>query len=157
MRSETRQKIPRVLCLAASLLAIAFALADPAAGADAPAGAPSIRVENAWIRRLPTGLPAGGYLTLTNTGDRALVLTAASSPAFGEVMLHRTRNRAGTVEMLPVERLTIEAHATLDFASLGYHLMLMQESQPLRPGYHVPITLHFADGTSLTVSFEVRQ
>ena len=156
MRSETQHRTRGILVLAASLLAMAFALADPSAGADAPARAPSIRVENAWIRWLPTGLPAGGYLTLINTGDRALILIAASSPAFGEVMLHRTRNRAGTVEMLPVERITIEAHTTLDFASLGYHLMLMQESQPLRAGDRVPITLHFADGASLTVSFEVR-
>jgi len=155
-RSETGHRAHGILVLAGSLAAMAFALADPSAGADAPAPAPTIRVEKAWIRWLPTGVPAGGYLTLTNTGDRALILIDVSSPAFGEVMLHRTRNRAGTVEMLPVERITIEAHTTLDFASLGYHLMLMQESKPLRPGDRVPITLRFEDGATLTVSFEVR-
>jgi copper(I)-binding protein len=28
---------------------------------------------------------------------------------------------------------------------------------PIAPGDHVPVTLHFADGRSLTASFEVRK
>jgi copper(I)-binding protein len=35
--------------------------------------------------------------------------------------------------------------------------MLMQATKPLQPGDHVPIILRFADGSSLTVQFEVRK
>ena len=42
-------------------------------------GAP-IEVVAAWIRWLPAGLPAAGYATLVNRGDKPLSLISASSP-----------------------------------------------------------------------------
>lgn len=119
--------------------------------------APAIRVEEAWIRWLPAGVPAGGYMTLTNTGDRPVTLISASSPDYGEVSLHRNLNRNGTLEMVPAGEITINPHASLDFAAAGYHFMLMRPSSPRQPGDHVPITLHFVGGASLTVQFEVRR
>lgn len=157
MHFDNRNRAGGFLVLATLLGGTWLALVHSSAAAQAPARAPDIRVENAWIRWLPASVPAGGYLTLINAGDRALTLIAVSSPAYGDVSLHRMQNRAGTVEMQPVQRITVEAHTTLDFAKSGYHLMLMQELKPLHPGDHVPITLRFTDGASLTVSFEVRQ
>jgi len=119
--------------------------------------APAIRVDEAWIRWLPAGVPAGGYMTLTNTGDRPVTLISASSPDYGEVSLHRNLNRGGTIEMAPAGEITVNPHASLNFAATGYHFMLMQPRTPRQPGDHIPITLHFADGASLTVEFEVRQ
>ncbi len=125
--------------------------------AETPAPAPSIRVKDAWIRWLPAGVPSGGYATLINTGEKPVTLIGASSAAFGEVSIHRSIERAGSMEMVPVERITIDAHSTLDFAAAGYHFMLMQPSMSLEPGGHLPITLRFAGGAQLTVQFEVRK
>ena len=155
MHSETKRRARNIL-LSASLGGLWLALAG-AAFANASAPAPSIRIENAWIRWLPSGVPAGGYLTLTNTGERALTLIGASSTAFGMVSVHRTVHHGGNVGMEPAGRISIAAHSTLDFAAAGYHLMLMDASTPLKPGDHVSIILSFADGTSLSVPFEVRQ
>lgn len=127
------------------------------AAAPALTAASMIRVDDAWIRWLPAGLPAGGYMTLTNLGDTAVNLVAASSPAYAEVSIHRSVGSGGTVGMRPVAQITIEPHSSVDFAAAGYHFMLMQPIKPLEPGDRVPIALRFADGSSLTVQFEVRK
>ena len=155
MRSELQ------FCAAALLGCMALAglpaIATPQTPAKAPPPAPSIQVKDAWIRWLPAGVPAGGYATLINTGEKPVTLIGVSSAVFAEIMIHRSMARAGIMEMSPVKRITIEPHAILDFAASGYHLMLMQPSVPLVPGSEVPITLRFADGGELTVQFEVRK
>lgn len=132
-------------------------LAGMPAFAGTPAQTPTVRIEDAWIRWLPAGVPAGGYATLTNTGDKPLVLIAVSSPDYGEVSMHRSVVHQGMMEMTPVARIAIAAHSSLDFAATGYHFMLMQPTKSVKLGDRVPITLRFADGASLTVQFEVRK
>jgi copper(I)-binding protein len=134
-----------------------ISLANTFAFAGTPAETPPIRVADAWIRWLPAGLPAGGYATLTNTGEKPLDLIAASSSAYAEVSIHRSIDQGGTISMEPVQRITIHSHSTVDFAAQGYHLMLMQAKQPVKPGDRVPMTLRFSDGLQLTVPFEVRK
>jgi periplasmic copper chaperone A len=126
--------------------------------ADSPAApTPTIRVLAAWIRWLPAGLPAAGYLTLTNTGDKALALDAASSPSYRDVSIHRSVAHGTQVKMTPVKELTLEPHTTLEFESSGYHLMLMQPTASAETAAKIPLTLHFSDGSSLIVPFEVRR
>jgi copper(I)-binding protein len=112
---------------------------------------------DAWIRWLPANLPAAGYATLENGGDAAIVLTGVSSPGYGDVSIHRTVTLGADTDMVPVDKLVINPHASVNFAAAGYHLMLMQPTTPLKPGDHVPITLRFADGSSMRVEFEVRK
>lgn len=133
------------------------ALAGIPAISATPAEAPTIRVDDAWIRWLPAGVPAGGYATLTNTGGKPLMLIAVSSPDYGEVSIHRSVEHQGMMEMTPVAQIAIVAHSTLNFAAAGFHLMLMQPNKSVKLGDRVPITLRFADGASLTVQFEVRK
>ena len=157
MRSEFKRRA-RAICSLSVMTALAsVALASIPAIGGTPAEAPTIRIEDAWIRWLPAGTPAGGYVTLTNTGDKRLVLIAASSPDYGEVSMHRSVERQGMMQMTPVAQIAIDAHSSLDFAATGYHFMLMQPSKLVKLGDRVPITLRFADGASLTVRFEVRK
>lgn len=140
-----------------SHLCVLFLIVACLPSAPALAGGPDLRVEDPWIRWLPADLPAAGYLRLINAGAKPLIVIGASSPAYRQVTLHRTVTEGGNTEMMPVERITIDAHAALDFATSGYHMMLMQATRPLKPADRVPITLHFADGASLLVQFEVRK
>jgi copper(I)-binding protein len=144
------------LILASSALAT-LAVANRAAADSLDAPKPAIRVLVAWIRWLPGGLPAAGYLTLTNTGDKALALDGASSASYRDVSIHRSVTHGTTVEMTPVKELTLEPHATLEFESSGYHLMLMQPAATADSASAIPITLHFSDGSVLTVPFQVRR
>jgi periplasmic copper chaperone A len=139
---------------AAALLVWAlFASAFP----SAPGAVPAIRVDDPWIRWLPAGVPAAGYLTLVNAGDRSLALIAAESTDFGSVTIHRSVAREGTMRMEEVKEIAVGAHSRLDFGAQGYHLMLMNPLRPVESAKQIPITLRFRDGTSLTIPFEVRK
>lgn len=133
------------------LAAPRLALAATAAHAES-----GVRVTDAWIRWLPANLPAGGYLTLVNDSARTVTLVAVQSAAYASVALHRTLNSGGTARMVAVATIPVAAHSTLNFASLGYHLMLMQARQAVQPGQHLPLTLQFADGGTLQVSAQVK-
>ena len=133
---------------------LAFALACACAPAFA---APALRATDAWIRWLPAGLPAGGYVVLHNDGARAAELVGASSPDYAQAMLHRTQAGAGgEMSMVHVAKVVVPAHGSLAFKPGGYHIMLMHARHAIQPGDHVPVSLRFADGTELKVDFEVR-
>jgi copper(I)-binding protein len=136
------------------LLGAAFAV-SPAAFAAGPST--QVRVSDAWIRWLPAGLPAGGYMRLHNDGAHMVALIGASSPDYGEVMLHRSEMKNGTMQMLPVRKAEIPAHGDLVFQPGGYHIMLMHPRQAVSPGQQVPITLEFSDGSRIEVPFAVRK
>ena len=158
-----RQRTPRspaAIALGALIFASSALSTLPVANsalADSPAAPkPTIRVLAAWIRWLPGGVPLAGYATLANVSDQPVVLTSATSDAFHDLSLHQTLQTGSTVRMSPLERIPIAPHTTLDFEARGIHLMLMQPRETLDPHGAVPITLHFADGSSLTVQFQVR-
>jgi periplasmic copper chaperone A len=130
--------------------ALSAAAASPATQAQAA------QIKVAWVRWLPGGVPLAGYATLANVSDQSIVLTSATSAAFDDVSLHQTVQAGGTVRMSPLNRIAIAPHAMLDFEARGIHLMLMQPRATLDPNGAVSITLHFADGSSLTVPFQVR-
>ena len=140
--------------LAAGLIVCAGLLATAGHPADLPA---AVSVSNAWIRWLPVNLPAAGYATLRNLGDRRATLIGASTPDYGVTMFHESRNRRGVDQMVPVESIRIDPHSQVSFAPEGLHIMLMQPTRTIQPGDHVLLTLRFADGQSLPVQFEVRR
>lgn len=113
-------------------------------------------ISHAWIRVLPGALPAGGYATVHNLGDKALRLVGADSPAYGRVMLHMSTSTGGMEHMEAVKSIPVPAHGSVSFAPGGYHLMMMQPKSTVSPGQHVQVTLHFASGASLTTPFLAR-
>jgi copper(I)-binding protein len=141
------------MCAAALLLTTSLALS--AAAPTAATQAQTAQVKAAWVRWLPGGVPLAGYATLGNASDQPIVLTSATSTAFHDVSLHQTVQAGGTVRMSPLDRITIAPHAMLDFEARGIHLMLMQPRETLDPNGQVPVALHFADGSSLTVPFQI--
>ncbi|MGA7985218.1 MAG: copper chaperone PCu(A)C [Burkholderiales bacterium] len=136
--------LKRIFCVAL----FAFCLPAHAAGGAAVSGA--------WLRYIPGGAPAAGYFTLTNRGDKPLSLVGAECPDFGMVMIHRTIERGGISTMRPVHELAVAPGKSVAFAPGGYHLMLIRPKHPLVPGGRLPITLRFADGSSLAVEFIVK-
>ncbi len=136
------------------LLLLATALVAPMLSATSIT--PVLRAENAWIRLLPGDLPAAGYMVLENLTDTPRKLTSASSPDFGMVMLHKSIRSSGVQHMEHVDSVTVPAHDKVVFEPGGYHLMLMNRSRTLEVGQILVMTLHFADGDSLSVGFEVR-
>jgi copper(I)-binding protein len=133
---------------------VAFAVI--AAATAAIAAQAKISVSSAWIRALPGGLPAAGYFTLHNNGESKVVLTRADSAACGMLMLHKSEDMSGASTMSDVSGIEVAAGGTLAFKPGDYHLMCMRPAAVLKPGAHVPVTLHFSGGSEITVSFAVR-
>jgi copper(I)-binding protein len=138
-------------------LAAAFCLASVVFCAVAhAAGAPTVSAENGWVRWLPNNLPAGGYVTIKNNGDKPVDLVEASSPDYGSVMLHETVSNGSTSQMVMVDKATVSAHGALNIAPGGYHFMLEHATHKISPGDTVNLELKFSDGTTLDTPFKVK-
>lgn len=116
-----------------------------------------VSATHAWIRLLPGDLPAAGYVTLQNDDATAATIASVHTNAYASAMIHQSvRDAGGMSHMTVVNRLTVPAHGAVSLSPNGYHLMLEHASHPLKPGEKVDITLNFADGSQLPVSFLVR-
>jgi periplasmic copper chaperone A len=120
------------------------------------AHAAPLAVSDCWIRSMPPNLPSSGYFTLTNSADQPAKLTAAATPAFAMAMLHKSESNGSTSTMVHVDAAEVPAHGTLRFAPKGYHLMLEQPAQALKVGSTIPLTLSFADKSSVEASCVVK-
>jgi copper(I)-binding protein len=119
---------------------------------------PSVRASHVWIRQAPPGVTVlAGYLTLENLTDKPLTLTGLSSPEFGAVELHKSTVKDNVESMEPVARLDLAAHASIEFKSGGYHVMLMQPKKNLFAGDTVTLDLTFSDGSELAIMAPVRR
>ncbi len=91
-------------------------------------------------------------MTLNNHSDAVRTLVGASSPAFGNVMLHRTVMEGGTAKMVHQMAIEIPANGSVTFEPNGYHLMLMKPKQQLKAGDKVDIALKFKSGKTMKVT-----
>ncbi len=138
-------------------IAIITAALLPLAAVDAMAGN-ALVVRDAWIRSAPPNAPVlAGYMTLENRSEARMVLLGATSPAFGEIMIHRTEEAQGVASMTHQSQVAIAPHEKLVFQPGGYHLMLGQARQTLHVYGRVPIELEFGGGMRVSVSFVVRK
>jgi len=115
--------------------------------------APPLTITKPWVRYLLPSIPAAGYMTLRNGGDSDVVLTGASSPACGMLILHKSENSSGMAMMMDMQTITIPAHGSVTFQPGGYHLMCMSPAMKL--GDTVKMTLSFQDGSTMTVAAKV--
>lgn len=141
--------------LAGLLLGLA---ASAATRANTPAAKPSaLRVREPWVRWLPAGLPAAGYLTLVNPSKTDRVLTGASSPDYASVELHQSfPTGSGEMGMRRIDQLRVPAGGEVRLAPGGFHLMLMRARHAIKPGETVSVVLKFKHGPDLRVSLPVK-
>ena len=115
--------------------------------------APPIEISQPWFRYVVPQVPAGGYMTLRNASANPAVLTGASSPACGMLMIHRSETAGGADRMVPVGSVAVPPGGALSFAPGGYHLMCMQPR--MKPGETVNVTLTFQGGQTASAAFPV--
>ena len=137
-----------------TMLVLALATLPAFTGVATALSPGAVTVTDAWVRWLPGALPAAGYATLTNRGDRDVRLTGADSPDYASVMLHRSLPNSGQMEM--VEAVAIAPGKSFALAPGGYHLMLESPRHPIAPGATITLRFEFADGTTSTALVPVR-
>jgi periplasmic copper chaperone A len=140
------------LSVLAAILTVSFAFATAAHAA----GPQAVSATNAWVRWLPNNLPAAGYVTLVNSGDKPVDLVDISSNDYGDAMLHQTVSNGSSQKMVMVDKLTVPAHGQVSIAPGGYHVMLEDAKHKIAPGDTVRLTLKFSDGESLDTPFAVK-
>jgi hypothetical protein len=119
----------------------------------AASAAEPVTVSGPWFRYIIPNIPAGGYMTLESHSSSPAVLTGATSPACGMIMVHRSESKSGNETMAAVPTVTIPAGGILSFAPGGYHLMCMQPK--MKPGEQVAVTLTFQDSQTVSTAFPV--
>jgi copper(I)-binding protein len=138
------------------LLVLALSLFGLAAAGAGSAGA-DVTVTHPWARATPGASTTGAaYLTVTASGTADRLL-GVSTPAAGMAELHQSANDNGVMTMRPVAALALEPGKPVTLAPGGYHVMLMDLRQPLKPGDHFPLTLTFEHASPVTVLVEVGQ
>ncbi len=117
-----------------------------------------LTVDNAWVRAAPPGARmTAGYLTVHNATAQSVTLVSASSDSHGDAMMHESFVENGTSKMRHLDELSVAANSDALFEPGGKHLMLMAPTRDLAEGDVVELTLHFADGSTVTVDADVRR
>lgn len=136
-------------------VALLLCFAVPVAAQEFRAG--DLTIERAWSRATPPAAKVGaGYLVVTNGGQSADRLTAASSPAAGRVEVHEMKMDGGVMRMRELAQgLALPPGAAVELKPGGFHLMLMDLRAPLAAGTTVPVTLVFEHAGRVDIQLKV--
>lgn len=134
-------------------LAVALILAAGMFGAPAllaQEGTPPMRAADAWIMRAPPVMKMqAGYLTLHNEGTAARALVVVTSPSYGHIEMHLSREIDGVATMQHVSQVEVPAGGTVAFRPGGLHLMLKAPTASVASAERVLLQLVFDDGSIL--------
>lgn len=136
-------RLVRVLLLAVMLLPLS-------AGAE-------MLIRDGYVRGMPPGQQVtAAFMRLQNTGEKDLVIVAASSDVAARVEIHRHRHVDGMMRMEQVDSITVPAGKDFVLQSGGYHLMMFELQRPLQDNDQVNIELQAADGQRFAQQVPVR-
>ena len=126
-------------------------------GGDHAGMAAGLKVEKAWTRVTPPGAKvAGGFVTVTNTGDSEDRLIGGSFDLAGRVEVHEMAVTDGVMRMKQVEGgLKIAPGATVELKPGSYHLMFLDLKASPELGQPVKGVLKFEKAGDVAVSFAV--
>lgn len=143
--------------LLVAVVAAAIAGCSSHAPVERASMASTITFDDQWATSAETGM-AAVFGTLTNSSDQDATIVSGESPASATVELHEvTPDAAGNRTMRPKEGgITVTANSSKELAPGGDHVMLMELTQPLRPGAEVDMTVTFSDGSTLPVTAQIR-
>jgi copper(I)-binding protein len=118
----------------------------------------NITVQNAWIREAPPTIKImAGYLQIENSSDKALTLISAESTEFKRIEFHLSQIEDGVARMQQQDKIMIASNTTFSFEPGGYHLMLFNNTAPMREGKIASIKLTFKDGETYTFDTVVKR
>lgn len=132
----------------ASIVSIALATVVTGVQAQVSATAP-------WIRAtVPQQKSTGAFMQLQSARDARLV--GVSSPVAGIAEIHKMEMDGQMMRMGPVDGIDLPAGQTVNLASGGYHIMLMDLKRQLKDGETVPLTLVVQDRNKKRQNVELR-
>jgi copper(I)-binding protein len=123
---------------------------------DGDASHETLDLLDAWARK--TGrrtVSAAVYFNVHNNTHQQETLLGVSTDRAGVAMIHRSFENNDIMRMEMQDAVSIAPGEKLSFAPGGYHVMLLDLTQPLLEGDVFPITLSFENAGDVTVYVEV--
>lgn len=146
-----RTALPAALALTAALF-LGACSSDSDETQEASSAQPQVKVTGAFVPEPVNDKMAGGFLTLTNEGDAADTLLAATSDVSDDVQLHETVDN----KMRRVESFDVPKNGELKLARGGNHLMFMELKRELSEGDTVTVELEFENADAVTLDVPVK-
>lgn len=103
-------------------------------------------------------MPTAAYMTIENTGATDDRLIAIQSDISDTIELHDTKiNENGVMSMNKLEKgIDLPAQKTIELKPRNLHIMLMNVTEILEKGTHIPLKLIFEKAGARMVSFKVK-
>jgi hypothetical protein len=118
----------------------------------------NITVQSAWLREAPPTIKImAGYLEIENSSDKTMTLISAESTEFERIEFHLSQTEDGVARMQQQKHIVIPARTTFSFEPGGYHLMLFNNTTPMREGKLASIKLTFTDHETLMFDAMVKR
>lgn len=121
------------------------------------AGSEDVVVEDAWARAsIGVNRPGVAYMTISNTGDEAVILTGLRTDLAMMPDIHQTSTNAdGVSSMAPAGEIEIAPGESVSLEPGGLHAMLMRLQRPMAKGESFSLTLDFSDGGEIVVEVPI--
>jgi copper(I)-binding protein len=114
-----------------------------------------VTVKDAWVRAtVPQQKATGAFMQLTAAQDSKLI--SVSSSAVPVVEVHEMSMDGGVMKMRAIPSLALPAGTTVALKPGGYHVMLMDLKQAMKPGDVVPLSLVVENAAGKRETIEVK-
>lgn len=119
--------------------------------------AEAITIINPRIRALPPGQKVTAmYMQLQNSSTNNHELMKVEGAVSNMIELHTHTNNGGVMRMGEVESIPVPANSIAEAKPGSYHVMIMGLKQDLKLGEEVDFNLIFKDGSSKSITAEVK-
>jgi len=144
-----------VACRLLPIALLAATIIGPAVAADFTAG--TLRIADPWSRAVPDGAKAaGGFMTLTNTGNAPDTLIGGTTVIAQRFEVHEMSVTDGVMRMRELKPgLVIAPGATVVLKPGSYHVMFLDLKQQPKAGQSFKGTLEFEKAGKVEVEFAV--
>ena len=115
----------------------------------------ALQIGHPWARATPKGaVVGGGYLKITNTGTMPDRLVSGTSAVSGRFEVHEMSMDGGVMKMRQLkDGLEIKPGETVELKPGGFHIMLLDLKEPIKPGERVKGTLVFEKAGSVDIEY----
>ena len=103
-----------------------------------------------------TGLTTAAFASISNPGSEEDRLLRIEAEVAETIELHLSEMKDDVMMMRPVEGIDIPAGETIELKPGGYHIMLVNLQQEIKPGEKYPLTFVFEKAGPLIVEADVR-
>jgi copper(I)-binding protein len=118
----------------------------------------SITVEKPFVKEVaPNMQNSAAFMTIKNSSDKNISLISANSDVCKITELHTHGHQNGMMAMYRVDKIDVPAHGEALLKPMGYHVMLIGLTRPIKEGENVTIDLKFSDGEIVKVSAPVKK